>query len=232
MKKTLLTYIIILTCLITKGQNNVYIDKPYFGLPERGAEIKEIDSLNQIPNRIKFIVQQLIDSSMTDFVNNMFFIKGQIIDLQKFYLKDSISQSNSKFIMPKYELYFELRDTLINIKSYCIEIDLDQYGQITSFQWPREGYNKRKDFIKGNVLKKTAKTYANNKLYKTKTCIYDLKFNESKQTLEWNFSFLQESTGNEISHLEKYKTISINIKSKTNISEYDTESYSISCGSN
>ena len=215
-----------------QGQSNVYIDKPYFGLPERDAEIKEIDSLSQIPSRIKFIVEQLIDSSMTDFANNMFFIKGQTIDLQKFYLKDTMSQANSKYIMPKYELYFELRDTSISIKNYCIEIDLDQYGQITSFQWPREGYNMRSDFIKGNVLEKIAKTYANNKHYKTKTCIYDLKFNEFKQTLEWDFSFLQETTGNNISHSEKYKTITIDIKSKKIIAEHEFESYSISCGSN
>ena len=169
---------------------------------------------------------------MTDFVNNMFFIKGQIIDLQNFYLKDSMSQANSKYIMPKYELYFELRDTSINIKSYCIGIDLDEYGQVTSFQWPREGYDKRSDFVKGNVLKKIAKTYANDKHYKTKTCIYDLKFNESMQSLEWHFSFLQETIGNNISHSEKYKAIAIDIKSKKIISEHDIESYSISCGSN
>ena len=69
-------------------------------------------------------------------------------------------QTDYKFVIPKYELYFELRDTSIGIKSYCLEVSLDPFGQITRFEWPREEFNKRTLFISPNLLQKTALTYA------------------------------------------------------------------------
>jgi hypothetical protein len=228
--KIILIYIFISICTFAKGQSNIFVDNPFFGLASRDAEVKEIDSLNQVPNRIQLVVRQLFDSSLTDFVNNIFFIRGQILDLDKYYLTDSTPQVKYQFIMPKYELYFELRDTSINIKSYCIELSLDQYGQITRFEWPRENYNKRSEFARGNALKKIAENYAKSKHYKIKTCVYDLMFDESSQTIQWQFSFLQKSEGNIIAHSEKYKTIAIDIKLKKVIGESETISTSISCG--
>jgi hypothetical protein len=67
--------------------------------------------------------------------------------------------------MPKYELYFELRDTSIGINRYCFEVSLDQYGQILSFDWPREKFNKRDSFINPELLQKTALTYAKKMKY-------------------------------------------------------------------
>jgi hypothetical protein len=230
--KIILTYLFVLVTTWTQGQSDVSVDKPFFGLASRDAEVKEIVSLNQIPTRIQSVIRQLFDSSLTDFTNSMFFISGQVLDLDKYYLTDSTPQVKYQFIMPKYELYFELRDTSINIKSHCIDLSLDQYGQITRFDWPRENYNKRNKFATGKTLKKIAETYAKRQNYKTKICTYNLMFDECSQTVQWQFSFLQYSEGDINSHFQKYKTISVDIKSKEVISESDTFSTSISCGTN
>ena len=232
MRKTIITYLLFFICTLSQGQTkeSVFIDEPFFGLASRDAEVKEIDSLNQLPVRIQRVIRQLIDSSLTDFANNVYFMRGQILDIEKFYLSDSTPQVKYQFIMPKYELYFELRDPSISIKSYCIDLSLDQYGQITRFDWPRENYNKRNEIKNGNALKKIAETYAKSKRYKTETCIYDLMVDENSPTIQWQFSFLQKSEGNESSHSETYKTISVDIKSKKVTGESKRISVGIACG--
>jgi len=173
----------------------------------RQTSIKEIDSLKQLPTRIPFIVSNLLKTSMTDFVNNIVFIKGQIVDVEGWAAKDSTFQMEYKFAIPKYELFFELRDTSIGIKSYCFEIGLDQYGQIMRFEWPREDYNKRDSLIKPTKLKKTAMDYATKKKYKTQTCEYSLHFDEDRQRMLWYFSFLQKSTGDKFTYTKEYFSI-------------------------
>ena len=228
MKRLFTLYLTIFLTWASFGQNKIYIDEPFVGLPWRQTKVVEIDSLKQLPTRIPFIVSNLFKTSMTDFVNNIFFIKGQIIDIESWATKDSAFQTEYKFVIPKYELFFELRDTLINIKSYCFRVSLDQYGQITSFEWPREGFNKRADFVKGKVLKNEAVKYAVKKNYKTKSCMYDMKFDDYKQRLNWHISFLQKSTGDKFDFSKEYRTIVIDAKSKFIIEELITESVGVS----
>jgi hypothetical protein len=108
MKKTLTPIIYFLIYSASFAQNNVYIDKPFDGLPWRQTKVIEIDALSQLPSRIPFIIDRLLKTSMTDFVNNIVFIKGQIIDIESLAAKDSSFQSEYQFVIPKYELFFEL----------------------------------------------------------------------------------------------------------------------------
>jgi len=142
MKRLFLLSLIIALTNVSVGQTQILIDKPFVGLPTRLTKVTVVDSLSQLPTRIPFIINNLFKTTLTDFVNNIVFIKGQIIDIESWAAKDSTFQTEYKFVIPKYELYFELRDTSVGIKSYCFEVGLDQYGQITRFEWPREEFNK------------------------------------------------------------------------------------------
>ncbi len=210
------------------GQTKIYIDKPFVGLPWRPTNVVEVDSLNQLPVRISFIVSNLFKISMTDFENNIVFMKGQVIDIESWAAKDSIFQTEYKFVIPKYELFFELRDTSIGIKSYCFEVSLDQYGQITRFEWPREEFNKRTLFIKPELLHKTSLTYAAKKKYKTQTYISDLYFDEGRQRLCWHFSFLQKSRGDNFDYAKEYKTIVVDALDNYVIEELEMISTGVS----
>lgn len=209
MKKVFVLSLIICLTNISVAQTNIYIDKPFKGLPDRFAKVTEVDSLSQLPTRIPFILNNLFKTALTDFVTNIVFLKGQIIDIESWASKDSTFQTEYDFVIPKYELFFELRDTSIGIKRYCIDVSFDQYGQITRFDWPREEFNKRALFIKPSLLKKTAFNYATKKKYKTQICVSDLFFDEGRQRLYWHFSFLQRSTGDSFNDSKEYKTIAI-----------------------
>jgi len=181
------------------------------------------------PSYLPFITKQLLEQSMTDFVDNIVFIKGQIIDIESWASKDSTFQATYQYAIPKYELYFELRDTTIGIKSYCICLSMDQYGQIISFDWPREYFNKRSNFKPGYILKNEAVKYAVKKHYKTRECIYDLVFDDYQNRLYWRISFLQQSKETRSSGSKDYITIVIDALSLKIIEEYETSTWSISC---
>jgi hypothetical protein len=228
MKRLFILSVFITLANISVGQTKICIDKPYVGLPTRMTEVAVVDSLSQLPTRISFIINNLFRTTMTDFASNIVFIKGQIIDIESWAAKDSTFQTEYKFVIPKYELYFELRDTSIGIKSYCFEVSLDQYGQIIRFEWPREEFNKRNSFIKPDLLQKTALTYATKKKYKTKTYISDLYFDEGRQRLYWHFSFLQKSTGDNFDYSREYKTIVVDALDDYVIEELEMRSTGIS----
>jgi hypothetical protein len=161
---------------------------------------------------------------MTDFENNIVFVNGQIIDLESWSANDSTNHPEYKFIMPKYELYFELHDTSIGINRYCFQVSLDQYGQILSFDWPREKFNKKDSFINPELLQKTALTYAKKMKYKTKTVISDLYFDDCRQRLFWYFSFLQKSEGDNFNFSKVYKTVVVDCLDNYVVEELDMES--------
>lgn len=228
MKRLFLLSLIITLTNISIGQTRIRIDKPFGGLPTRLTNITVVDSLSQLPSKIPFIINNLFKTAMTDFESNVVFIKGQVIDIESWAAKDSTFQTKYRFIIPKYELYFELRDTSIGIKSYCFNVSLDQYGQLTRFDWPREEFNKRTSFMKPDLLQKTALAYATKKKYKTQTSISDLYFDEGRQRLYWRFSFLQKSIGDNLDYSKEYKTIVVDALRNLVIEEYEMRSAGIS----
>ena len=228
MKRLFACCIYVLLNHICFGQNRPLINDPFVGLPVRPSQVRNIDSLNQLPTRISYIIENLLKTAMTDFVDNIFFIQGQDIDLESLSANDSIFQIDYKYVVPKYELFFELRDTTIGIKSHCLRLSLDKYGQILQFDWPRDAFNKRDVFIEPVVLEKTALRYARAKKYKTETCLYGFYYDEAKKCLCWHFSYLQKSTGDEFNYAKKYKTIVVDALENYVIEELDMRSVGIS----
>jgi len=208
--KIIATLILVSLSFLTSGQEEILIDQPFRGLPSYyKTNVIEVDSLNQLPSIIQFISNNIINKSMTDFIDNIRFVKGQIIDLDKWLKNDSIPQTEYNYIIPKYELFFELSDSSLGIKNFCFELNLDQYGQVIFLEWPRENYNKRINFINPNQIKAEAIKYAKEKKYKTETCVYKLKFDSKTNSICWYISFLQEFEGDENWHRKSYKTVVI-----------------------
>lgn len=223
------TYFAFLTT-ISFGQKIPLMDDPFVGLPMRDAPSIQIDSLNQLPSRIQWTVSEILNSALTEFRDQIVFKKGQILDLDAWARKDSSFQVEYFYIIPKYDLYFELSDTLIGIKRYCLELSLDQYGQITYFNWPREKYNTKAAFKKPEQLMKTARKYARKKRYKTNEFLNELRFNQDTSQFCWHFSFLQSSAGDAWNYYKEYKTIVVDASQNCVVGEYLTHSAAVSCG--
>ena len=87
--KFFLLFLIIFLTNLSVGQSKICIDKPFVGLPTHMAKVTAVNSLNQLPTRIPFIINNLFKDAMTDFVDNIVFIKGQVIDIESWAAKDS-----------------------------------------------------------------------------------------------------------------------------------------------
>jgi hypothetical protein len=218
MKKILLIIILASLQSMAIAQSDMFVNQPFKGFPDdyltHFTENSVIDSLNQLPIKIQFVVKEMLEKSMTDFVQNIKFVKGQIVNLKSESI-DSVSPSKNKYfiflgdtlIVPKYELYFELEDTTIGIIKYCFKLCLDNEGHVVFFDWPREKFNIRVKFVNPQLIKDVAFKHAINKKYKTKTFFSEFRYDENLDVMCWAISFLQKKTGDDKEYSEQYKTI-------------------------
>jgi len=220
--------LLLVFCQIAHGQKKIMVEKlceeyaiPYDDYEKNGIEI---DALNQIPIKHQSIVNEIIKKSMTDFQDNITFAIGRvmniendsILDMAYTYLYNLYEEKYYGYVIPKYELYFELTDTLIGIKKYCLRISLDQYGKVIHFDWSREGYNKRTNFIKADAVLEFATKYAKKKKYITSSYLVKLEHNRELDKLCWHISFLQSDED----WNKTYQTIVIDAIKLTVLDEY------------
>ena len=160
---------------------------------------------------------------MTDFAPNIKFIGGQVFDIESKMANDSIPQIECGGQIPKYLLRYELSDSLLSIKSFCLEIELDQYGQIIDLGWPSYHYNTREDFVKPQAVLELALKYCKKKKYKTNERIDELVYDSNQNALYWNIHFVQKTYGNSESGSNEFVTIIIDARALTILYEYKNE---------
>jgi len=236
MKKNILiiTFIAIYTISFGKSEsdrffpyrlNKIEVDKACFpGMSDYSAFNQlEIDSLNQLPAKIQSKARTIINTTMTGFLLRVNFIGANVIDLDSWQKEDTLGEVEFNKVVPKYELHFQFCDTLLGIKSYCVELDFDQYGQLLNYNWPTDSYSYRAKFLKPNMIKKKAFEFAKRKKYKTRKFISDLVYDKSLNMLCWHVSFWQKTTYQKNGHTEKFNTIIIDATSTKHIRECGTE---------
>lgn len=224
MNKIKIPFLALLLLLTTALQAQVRISQPFVGLASYEVETVEADSIGVFPARIQYIARQVIRNSMTAFENNVYFMRGQIIDLENLFASDSATPLDYRYQIPAYQLYFEWRDTAMGVESYCFEMNLDRYGQVISIDWPRDNFAKKQDFAKTDKVYAAAQKYAKGKNYKTATCLYELKYETKYDNLCWHLSFYQQGGVKGKKFVREYKTIVVDAKTATVLDELNTTS--------
>ncbi len=212
MQKINLLFILTLFCHVGNAQNKIVIHQPYKGRVVYPIGTTEINALTELPSKHQFIIKTVISKSMTDFQKNIVFIKGQKIDITNWLTIDSVPQTQYEYVIPSYQLFFELRDTSLGIIKYAFELSLDQYGQVVKFDWPRNYYNQKAKFIQTNQVLEYAINFAKNKGYDTDVQQYSLQYNKHNKTLCWLIGFMQPSKEDEKNGFRRYKTIAIDAR--------------------
>jgi len=243
MKKTILIFTLISVYTGTFGQsksdrffpyvlNKIEVDNScFFGMTNylnySTSEEISLDSLNQLPARIQSKARMIINTTMTGFLSRVNFIGANVFNLESWQKKDTVSVVEFNQVIPKYELHFQLCDTLLGIRSYCVDLDFDQYGQVLNYSWPTDSYSFREKFIKPEKIIKKALEYAKRRKYKTKYFISELTYDKTLNSLYWNVSFWQKTIYQKKGHTDKFKTIIIDVTSFKHIREGVTELKSI-----
>ena len=159
MYKTLLMIMATLFQFLCNAQEKIIIHQPYPGRIVYPIKTTEVNSLSQLPSKHQFIINTIISKSMTEFQDSIVFVKGQMINVEKWFAKDSVPQTQYQYVIPTYQLFFELRDISLGVIKYVFELSLDQYGQVIKFDWPRSHYNKRANFVKTDQVLQFAVDY-------------------------------------------------------------------------
>jgi len=188
MKKTVLSVLLIVLLTPQLFSQNKMIINEFGGSTYYDDFSRDIYSLDKLPHVIVSNIKNLLKTSLGEFSSNVKFYNGQIVNLRK-YLKHDTDTYNYQWILAKYDLNFNLIDTLIGIKNYPLKIRVDEYGQIIEINWPRKGCGSRgafisRDSIKAFVLKQATKLAFNQKNYKV-----EFMYDTGEQKFLWFFLF-------------------------------------------
>jgi len=177
-----------------------------------------ITSMDSIPPRNQHNINGYLRRIMGAMSKNLTFSFGQIVDVKEYFRSDS-STFDYEWVIPKYDIRFELRDLSLGIKCFCIKIDLDEYGQILSANWPKSKYSDKSKFLSRAKIESRALDIAKTKGYITKDYIVDFDYKVDFDRLCWIFMF--PTTVN--SENDEYNTIEIDWQNADNILEYKSQ---------
>jgi len=197
------------------AQDKMIVDKPIDGYTFYGNCSIDITSMDSIPPRIQHNINGYLKRIMGTMSEKVKFSYGQIVDIKEYFRSDS-STFNYEWVIPRYDLRFELRDLSVGIKCFELKIDLDEYGQIITSNWPKRHYSDKTKFLSRAKIESCALTLAKAKGYNTKEYLVDFDYNESFDRLCWIFKFpisADEEHG-------EYNVIEIDWQNTDNIREY------------
>ncbi len=167
-----------------------------------------IKSLTELPADILTIVKKIFDYRLGFFAKHLVFVDGQVIDLDSYF---RLNKNNGQFSwqLPAYDLRFSFSDTSLGIQKIIIQLTLDKYGQVISFQLPHRSANPEPINIipmKRALFVAQAKARADGFLvdqYKV-----DFGYDERQDALVWKFDFVQE----ESESIKNYRRVIVSAK--------------------
>lgn len=164
------------------------VDMPYAGTTVYDGHATYISDINKLPHNIIEQINNLLKRRMGTFSNKVKFSHGQIVDLDK-YFKGAKDISAWQWVVPKYDLIFNLMDTTIGIKNYSLQVRLDQYGQVIRMNWPKQYYTSAKRFNNRKQIEQFALRKALEKNFLTTTYTVKLTYEYSTDAFYWRFWF-------------------------------------------
>lgn len=161
---------------------------PYPGTRVYDGHAKYISDKNKLPSNIIAQVDSLLKRRLGAFSNKVKFLHGQIVDVDE-YFKGAKDISRWQWIVPKYDLLFNVADTTIGIKNYSLQVELDQYGQALRMNWPMQYYTSAKRFKDRKQIEQFALKRASEKNFLTATYKVELAYDYSVEAFYWHFLF-------------------------------------------
>ncbi len=198
-----------------KGQQ-ILVDQPFNGFTVYGQHASNIDSVSELPVQIKTALEEyLIDMVGSNF-KNVTFSHGQNIDLKSYFSSPNHKVSNFRWQVPAYDLNFVLSDITLGIKSYFLQLRLDEYGQLLFVNWPKKGYSNKEKFQSTAKIIQIALEEANSRGFLAFKYETDLKFNPNSESLNWVFKFPKTRNPDN----EQFDVIEISLTSLKVVDEY------------
>lgn len=177
--------------LLTYSQDLMSVDNFQRGLTYFGGLTKNINSLNELPPNVYHKLKLYLKSSFGDSLKSIRFSHGQEIDIKKYYLDYPESFGG---VVPKYDLEFMFSDTSLGIKSFEVNVRMDEYGQVLKFTWPKDWQaNKGLLYSKERIIKLVMIHAKKNGITSNPTAT-EFRFDPGNGQLIWAFLFPKDET--------------------------------------
>jgi hypothetical protein len=163
-----------------------------------GPYAQEVVSENSLPMHIQVNARGYLDKILPGLNDSITFSHGQIIDLAKIFAEEPKTYDHYKLV-PKYELDFYLQYKNLGIKKYNLQIELDEYGQILSTNWPKKtiALSNSKSL---SEIENYALNEAKSKNLYWKTYEIELKYDEDIDELYWEVNLNLNTVGGRTEH--------------------------------
>lgn len=198
-----------------KGQQ-ILVEQPFNGNTSYGKHAKAIESVTELPEQIQTSLEAYLTDMLGSSIKNVTFSHGQNVDLNSYFSEPNRKASNYQWLVPSYDLNYVLSDTTLGIKSYYIQLRLDEYGQLLSTNWPRKGYSNEKKFQPTSEIAQFALGQAKLRGYLTSKYSSDLKYKTDSESLNWVFEFPKALTPDN----KRFNVIEISMTSLKVVEEY------------
>lgn len=187
--KSILVLILAVICLTDLKGQQILVEQPFNGNTSYGRHAKAIRSVTELPDQIQTALEVYLIDMLGSNVKNITFSHGQKVDLKNYFSEPHRKVFNYQWLVPSYDLNYLLSDTTLGIKSYYLQLRLDEYGQLLSTSWPRKGYSNKEAFQSTNEIVQFALSQANSRGFRTSKYSTDLKYKEDSKSLNWVFKF-------------------------------------------
>lgn len=183
-------------------------------ISEYDATSSKINSLEELPQTVQTKLKYYFSKFMGSMADSISYAEGEIFDLKTYYdTAPSALENSENGDIPKYYLHYVFKDNTMGIENYCLHVELGEYGQLLSINWPKFGYKEKTELIPHDEIKKFALKYADSLGLNGNIC--EIKFDYSYNNLYWNFLYLVESIEDNV--LYKGFAIPLNSLNEDNI---------------
>lgn len=187
--KIILILILTIVCLTDLKGQQILVEQTFNGSTHYGQHAKVIESVTELPDQIQTALEAYLTIMLGSNAKNVSFSHGQNVDLKSYFSEPNRKASNYQWLLPSYDLNYVLSDTTLGIKSYYLQLRLDEYGQLLSANWPRKGYSNKERFQSTNEVVQFALSQAYARGYLTSKYLSDLTFKPDSESLNWVFKF-------------------------------------------
>jgi hypothetical protein len=214
--KNILILILTVVCLTDLKGQQILVEQPFNGNTSYGKHAKAIESVTELPDQIQTSLEAYLTDMLGSSIKNVTFSHGQNVDLNSYFSEPNRKAPNYQWLVPSYDLNYILSDITLGIKSYYIQLRLDEYGQLLSTNWPRKGYSNEENFLSTKEIVQFALGQAKSRGFLTSEYFSDLKYQSSSESLNWVFKFPETLEPDN----KQYDVIEINLTSLKVVEEY------------
>ena len=176
---------------ISMGQSKMICDQTYDGGTCYNTKTTNVKAISQLPVKIQHNVNGYLKQALGSIYDSTRFSHGQVVNLRKNFKHDT-AVYRREWVVPKYELHFLIHDMSLGIKNYYLQLNVDEFGQIISSNWPRHSFSNRQELSQLEDIEKIALRDAVRKKFDIQGYTATLEYDKQLDRLCWCFYFNHE----------------------------------------